>query len=102
MTQRSQLHQFDPSGEDGFPSYTSDYTDPSIPAADQNIIQVTLKQQSYKHDRYGTRPAYQKIADTIEAAVSSVFTGQSNIASAHSQAQTALDGIVADEQAGRL
>jgi multiple sugar transport system substrate-binding protein len=101
LTQRTQLHQFNAAGEDGYPAYKSDYSDSSIPSGDHAFIQTTLQQQSYKHDRYGTRPAYQKIADTIEAAVSSVLLGQSDVSSAHSNAQSALDSIVAAEKAGQ-
>jgi multiple sugar transport system substrate-binding protein len=100
LTKRSQMHQFDPAGEDGFPAYRSDYSDPSLSGGDKTIVDVVFEQQKYKGDRYETRPAYQKIADTIEAAVSSVITGQRPVKDAHTSAQKALDDIVAAEKQG--
>jgi multiple sugar transport system substrate-binding protein len=100
LTKRSQLHQFDPAGEDGFPAYRSDYSDPSLSGGDKTIVDATFEQQKYKGDRYETRPAYQKIADTVEAAVSSVLTGQRPVQDAHTSAQKALDAIVAAEKQG--
>ena len=102
LTKRSQLHQFDAAGEDGFPAYKSDYTNSSLSGSDKQIVDTTFKQQQYKGDRYETRPAYQKIADTIEAAVSSALTGQASINAAHATGQTALDGVVNDEKAGKF
>lgn len=102
LTQRPQLHSFDPAGEDGFPAYKSDYTDPSLTGSVKTIVDTTFQQQQYKGDRYETRPAYQKISDTIEAAVSSVLTGQKGIAEAHATGQTALDQVVLDEKAGKF
>ena len=102
LTQRTQLHQFDPAGEDGFPAYKSDYTSGSLSGADKQIVDTTFQQQRYKGDRYETRPAYQKIADAIEAAVSSALTGQKGISDAHASGQSALDQIVTDEKAGKI
>ena len=101
ITKRSQMHTFDPAGEDGFPAYKSDYTNSSISGRDKTQVDVVFEQQKNKGDRYETRPAYQKISDTIEAAVSSVLNGQSSISAAHASAQTALDGVVSDEKAGK-
>jgi len=102
LTKRTELHQFDPAGEDGFPAYKSDYTNSSLSGSDKQIVDTTFKQQDYKGDRYETRPAYQKIADTIEAAVSSALTGQASISAAHASGQSALDGVVSDEKAGKF
>lgn len=103
ITQRTQLHNFDPSGEDGFPSYKSDYTNSSISGRDKTLVDTVFRQQQYRGDRYETRPAYQKIADTIEAAVSSVLTGsQKSIDAAHAAAQKQLDSIVAQEKTGQF
>lgn len=102
LTQRTSLHQFDPAGEDGFPAYKSDYTSSALSGSDKLIVDTTFQQQQYKGDRYETRPAYQKIADTIEAAVSSALTGQASISAAHASGQTALDGVVSDEKAGKF
>ena len=102
LTKRTQLHQFDAAGEDGFPAYKSDYTNSSLSGSDKQIVDTTFQQQNYKGDRYETRPAYQKIADTIEAAVSSALTGQKGIDAAHASGQTALDQVVTDEKAGKL
>jgi ABC-type glycerol-3-phosphate transport system substrate-binding protein len=102
ITKRPQLHTFDPAGEDGFPAYKSNYTNSSITGRDKTQVDVVFEQQKQKGDRYETRPAYQKISDTIEAAVSSVLTGQKTVAAAHATAQTALDQVVADEKAGKF
>src|SRR5438094_4510309 len=102
LTKRTQLHQFDAAGEDGFPAYKSDYTNSSLSGSDKQIVDTTFKQQDYKGDRYETRPAYQKIADTIEAAVSSALTGQASISAAHASGQSALDQVVSDEKAGKF
>ena len=102
LTKRTQLHQFDAAGEDGFPAYKSDYTNSSLSGSDKQIVDTTFQQQNYKGDRYETRPAYQKIADTIEAAVSSALTGQKGIDAAHASGQTALDQVVTDEKAGKF
>lgn len=102
ITQRNQLHSFDPAGEDGFPAYKSDYSNGSISGRDKTQVDVVFQQQQYNGDRYETRPAYQKISDTIEAAVSAVLTGQKGISDAHATAQTALDQVVLDEKAGKF
>jgi multiple sugar transport system substrate-binding protein len=102
LTQRPQIHSFDPAGEDGFPAYKSDYSNSSLSGSDKQIVTTTFQQQQYKGDRYETRPAYQKIADTIEAAVSSALTGQASISAAHSSGQSALDAVVSDEKAGKF
>ena len=97
FTERAATFAFDPADESGYPSYRSLYTDPSIPAADQPNIDVALQQQQFPGDRYGTRPAYQAIADTVEAAVSSALLGEKDVEDAHNEAQPALDDIVAQE-----
>ena len=102
ITQRTQLHSFDPAGEDGFPAYKSDYSNSSISGRDKTQVDTVFQQQQYNGDRYETRPAYQKISDTIEAAVSSVLTGQKGISDAHATGQAALDQVVADEKAGKF
>ncbi|HSS45253.1 MAG TPA: hypothetical protein VLO07_07925, partial [Thermoanaerobaculia bacterium] len=102
ITKRAQMNAFDPAGEDGFPAYKSDYTNSSISGRDKTQVDVVFEQQKHKGDRYETRPAYQKISDTIEAAVSSVLTGQASISAAHASAQSALDGVVNDEKAGKF
>jgi len=102
LTKRTALHQFDPAGEDGFPAYKSDYSNGSLSGTDKQIVDTTFQQQQYKGDRYETRPAYQKIADTIEAAVSSALTGQASISAAHASGQSALDAVVTDEKAGKF
>src|SRR2546428_102164 len=102
ITKRSALHSFDPAGEDGFPAYKSDYTASSISGRDKTQVDVVFQQQQEKGDRYETRPAYQKIADTIEAAVSSVLTGQKGVSQAHASGQSALDQVVNDEKAGKF
>lgn len=102
LTKRTDLHQFDPAGEDGFPAYKSDYTNGSLSGTDKQIVDTTFAQQKFKGDRYETRPAYQKIADAIEAAVSSALTGQKGVSEAHAAGQSALDQIVSDEKAGKF
>ena len=42
LTHRSQIHEFDPADESGFPSYISPYSDPSIPPGDQTIVDTTV------------------------------------------------------------
>ncbi len=97
FTRRPDISAFDPADESGYPPHKSLYTDPSIPADDRHMIEVTLEQSDFPGFRYGTRPAYQAIADTIEAAVSAVLVGQKDVEDAHKEAQKALDGIVAKE-----
>jgi len=97
FTRRSDVFQFDPADESGYPSYKSLYDDPAIPEADRPNIDATLRQSEFVGFRYGTRPAYQAIADTIEAAVSSVLLGQKDVEAAHGEAQSALDQIVSRE-----
>ena len=55
------------------------------------------QQQEFPKARYGTRPAYQAIADTIEAAVSAALLGEKDVEDVHREAQEALDQIVAEE-----
>ena len=101
FTRRPETFTFDPFDESGYSAYTSVYTHPDIPAADKPNIDVTLAQADLAGPefgaRYGTRPAYQAIADTIEAAVSSALLGESDVEAAHNQAQPALDELVAGE-----
>lgn len=97
LTNRAEIAAFDPADESGYPAYTSLYTDPSIPAADQPNIDATLAQAEFPGARYGTRPAYQAIADTIEAAVSSALLGETDVEAAHAVAQDSLDQIVSEE-----
>ena len=68
-----------------------------MPAVDQPNIDVALEQQKFPKARYGTRPAYQAIADTIEAAVSSALLGEKDVEDAHREAQSALDQLVDEE-----
>lgn len=97
FTRRPEIFAFDPAEESGYPPHRSLYTDPSIPAADQPNIDVTLAQSEFPGFRYGTRPAYQAIADTIEAAVSAALLGEKDVEDAHNETQAALDEIVAGE-----
>jgi ABC-type glycerol-3-phosphate transport system substrate-binding protein len=94
LTQREALHAFEPADESGYPSYTAPYTDPSIPEADKACVEVTFKQQDFKGNRYGTRAAYQKISDVVEAAVSAAFHG-ADPAAEHKKAQTEIDAYLA-------
>ena len=98
LTQRKAIEQFDPAGEDGFPAYKSDYVSRAVKGADRRIVQVTSAQQRYPGKRYETRPAYQAMADAIEAAVSAALNKQKDVETAHKQAQKAIDAIVAKEQ----
>lgn len=97
LTKRAEIAVFDPADESGFPSYVSLYKDPSVSEADQPIVDTTLAQSEFPGQRYGTRPAYQALADTIEAAVSSALLGETDVEDAHSLAQKTLDQIVAEE-----
>ncbi len=97
LTKRADIAAFDPADESGFPAYRSIYADPAIAASDQPIVDITLAQAEFPGQRYGTRPAYQAIADTIEAAVSSALLGETDVETAHGVAQTTLDQIVAEE-----
>ena len=94
LTKRAELQAFEPADESGYPSYISPYTDPSIPAADQTCVEVTFAQQEFKNNRYGTRAAYQKISDVVEAAVSAAFHG-ADPAAEHKKAQDEIDAYLA-------
>ncbi len=94
LTKRTEIHAFDPADESGFPSYSSPYTDPSIPATDSAIVETTFKQQDFKGNRYGTRAGYQKISDVVEAAVSAAFHG-ADPAAEHKKAQAEIDAFLA-------
>jgi raffinose/stachyose/melibiose transport system substrate-binding protein len=94
LTRREELHTFEPADESGYPSYISPYSDPSIPAADQKCVEVTFAQQEFKGNRYGTRAAYQKISDVVEAAVSAAFHG-ADPAAEHKKAQAEIDAYLA-------
>ena len=98
LTQRSAVETFDPSGEDGFPSYKSDYVSRSVTGPLRQIVRTTLAQQQYPGKRYETRPAYQAISDAIEAAVSAALNKQKGVETAHKQAQRAISRIVAREK----
>ena len=93
LTRREELHTFEAADESGYPSYTAPYTDASIPAADKPAVEVTFKQQEFKGNRYGTRAAYQKISDVVEAAVSAAFHG-SDPAAEHKKAQAEIDAFL--------
>jgi ABC-type glycerol-3-phosphate transport system substrate-binding protein len=94
LTKRTEIHEFDPADESGFPSYGSPYTDPSIPPADQAIVETTFHQQEFKGNRYGTRAGYQKISDIVEAAVSASLHG-ADPAAEHKKAQAEIDTYLA-------
>jgi ABC-type glycerol-3-phosphate transport system substrate-binding protein len=94
LTRREELHSFEPADESGYPSYVSPYTDASIPAADQKAVEVTFAQQEFKGNRYGTRAAYQKISDVVEAAVSAALHG-ADPAAEHKKAQDEIDAYLA-------
>jgi ABC-type glycerol-3-phosphate transport system substrate-binding protein len=93
LTRRTEIHTFDPADESGFPSYETPYADPSIPEADRTIVDVTFKQQEYKGNRYGTRAAYQKISDIVEAHVSAALHG-ADAATEHKAAQAEIDAYL--------
>jgi ABC-type glycerol-3-phosphate transport system substrate-binding protein len=93
LTKREDLHAFEPADESGYPSYRSPYTDASIPAADQACVKVTFDQQTFKGNRYGTRAAYQKISDVVEAAVSASFHGE-DPAAQHKKGQAEIDAYL--------
>lgn len=93
LTRREEIHAFDPADESGFPSYISPYTDPSIPEGDKAVVEVTFAQQEFKNNRYGTRAAYQKISDVVEAAVSAAFHG-ADPAAEHEKAQAEIDAYL--------
>lgn len=94
LTRREELHSFEPADESGYPSYISPYSDASIPAGDQPAVETTFAQQEFKGNRYGTRAAYQKISDVIEAAVSAAFHG-ADPATEHAKAQAEIDTFLA-------
>jgi ABC-type glycerol-3-phosphate transport system substrate-binding protein len=93
LTRRTELQAFEPADESGFPSYETPYADPSIPEADRTIVDVTFKQQEFKGNRYGTRAAYQKIADVVEAHVSAALHG-ADPAAEHKTAQAEIDAYL--------
>jgi ABC-type glycerol-3-phosphate transport system substrate-binding protein len=93
LTRRDELHSFEPADESGYPSYSAPYTDPSIPEADKTAVDVTFHQQEFKGNRYGTRAAYQKISDVVEAAVSAALQG-ADPAVEHKKAQTEIDAYL--------
>jgi ABC-type glycerol-3-phosphate transport system substrate-binding protein len=94
LTRREELHTFEPADESGYPSYISPYSDSTIPAADQVCVETTFAQQEFKGNRYGTRAAYQKISDVVEAAVSAAFHG-ADPAAEHKKAQDEIDAYLA-------
>lgn len=98
LTRRAELQKFDPAGEDGYPAYKSSYRSPKIKAKDRPIVNTTFAQQRYPGKRYETRPAYQAIADAIEAAVSAALNKQKDVEAAHKAAQKAINKIVAAEK----
>jgi multiple sugar transport system substrate-binding protein len=95
LTRRADIHAFDPADESGFPSYVAPYSDPSIPAADQAIVETTFRQQEFKGNRYGTRAGYQRISDIAEAAISASLQG-ADPASEHQKAQAEIDAFLAE------
>jgi ABC-type glycerol-3-phosphate transport system substrate-binding protein len=97
LTRREELHAFDPADESGFPSFTDDYEDQSIPATDQEIVKVTFEQARTEIDnhRYGTRPGYQHISEIVEAAVSAALHGQ-DVKAQHKQGQAQIDKFLKD------
>jgi ABC-type glycerol-3-phosphate transport system substrate-binding protein len=97
LTSRDELHTFEPADESGFPSFNSDYEDPSIPEADKEIVDVTFEQAKPEIDnnRYGTRAGYQRISEIVEAAVSAAFHG-GDVAAEHTRAQGEIDQFLAD------
>jgi len=98
LTRRAEIQKFDPAGEDGYPAYKSSYKSPRIKAKDRPIVNTTFAQQRYPGKRYETRPAYQAIADAIEAAVSAALNKQKDVEAAHKAGQKAIDKIVAAEK----
>ncbi len=98
LTERQAVEKFDPAGEDGFPAYKSDYVSKSVKGPDKRIVKVTRAQQQYPGKRYETRPAYQAIADAVEAAVSAALNKQKSVEAAHKQGQKAINKIVAREK----
>ena len=94
LTRREELHTFEPADESGYPSYIAPYSDSTVPAADQAAVDTTFAQQEFKGNRYGTRAAYQKISDVVEAAVSAAFHG-ADPAAEHAKAQTEIDAYLA-------
>lgn len=98
LTRRAEMQKFDPAGEDGYPAYQSSYKSPKIKAKDKPIVATTFAQQKFPGKRYETRPAYQAIADAVEAAVSAALNKQKDIEDAHKAAQKAINEIVAKEK----
>jgi ABC-type glycerol-3-phosphate transport system substrate-binding protein len=97
LTNRDELHTFDPADESGFPSFNAPYEDASIPAADKEIVDVTFAQAKPEIDnhRYGTRAGYQRISEIVEAAVSAAFHGE-DVKAKHTAAQAEIDKFLAD------
>jgi ABC-type glycerol-3-phosphate transport system substrate-binding protein len=97
LTRREELHTFDPADESGFPSFTDDYEDKSIPEADRQIVDITFEQARTEIDnhRYGTRPGYQRISEIVEAAVSAALHGQ-DVEAQHKRGQAQIDKFLAD------
>ncbi|MGH2488211.1 MAG: ABC transporter substrate-binding protein [Candidatus Limnocylindria bacterium] len=97
LTRRDELHDFDAGDESGYPSFTSTYEDPSIPEADQEIVDVTFEQArpEINNNRYGTRAGYQRISEIVEAAVSAALHG-GDVEAEHTRAQGEIDQFLAD------
>jgi multiple sugar transport system substrate-binding protein len=97
LTERAELHDFDPADESGFPSFTGPYEDASIPEEDADIVQVTFDQASpeINNQRYGTRAGYQRISEIVEAAVSAALHG-ADPAAEHARAQGEIEQFLSD------
>jgi ABC-type glycerol-3-phosphate transport system substrate-binding protein len=98
LTRRRDMLRFEPTDEDGYPSLKASYNSRRVPAGDRTVIRTVFEQQGYPGQRYGTRPAYQQISDTIEAAVSAALNKQVDVERAHRDAQQKLDRIVDEEK----
>lgn len=94
LTRRPEIQAFEPADESGFPSYMSPYVDPSVPAEDQLVVDVTFQQQQFKGNRYGTRAGYQRISDIAEAAISASLQG-GDPGEEHNKAQAEIDAFLA-------
>ena len=97
LTEREELHGFDPADESGFPYFTGPYEDASIPEEDADIVQVTFDQADpeINNKRYGTRAGYQRISEIVEAAVSAALHG-ADPAGEHARAQGEIDQFLSD------
>ncbi|MBX3030591.1 MAG: extracellular solute-binding protein [Chloroflexi bacterium] len=93
LTRRPEIHAFEAADESGFPAYGAPYVDPSIPATDQIVVDVTFQQQQYRGHRYGTRLGYQRISDIAEAAISASLHG-ADPAEEHAKAQAEIDAYL--------